>query len=89
MKFKPKKVGMLIAGLLLITALYSYAHANAVVIILGDDFFVIPIGITAQAPESISYEYDALGRLVEVDTSNSTQSYDYDAAGNRTVIRIF
>lgn len=70
-------------------AVYSYAYANAVVIVLGDDFFVIPLGASATPPRSVSYEYDALGRLVEVTDDGTTQSYGLDAAGNRTVIQIF
>ncbi len=86
-----KKTGMLLASiLLLITALYGYAHAKAIVIVRSNGYLIITIGVKASKPESINYEYDALGRLVEVETSNNAnQSYDYDDAGNRTVIRIF
>lgn len=80
-------VGFIVA---LSFAAYGYAHANAVVIVLGDDFFVIPIGAKApSSSQSLSYEYDALGRLVEVTNAGTTQTYDLDAAGNRMVIRIF
>lgn len=43
---------------------------------------------SAHAAESVTYEYDALGRLdkvIRVNGSNTvTIEYDYDAAGNRT-----
>lgn len=36
-----------------------------------------------------SYTYDALGRLVTVQTDNgSTITYTYDAAGNRTAMNV-
>ena len=43
------------------------------------------------AQETITYEYDALGRLVEVVTDggpadNVTSGYTYDKAGNRTLV---
>jgi YD repeat-containing protein len=80
-------IGLLMA---LSFSVYGYAYANAVVIVIGDDFFVIPIGARApSSAQSLSYEYDALGRLVEVSDAGTTQTYDLDAAGHRTVIRIF
>lgn len=38
--------------------------------------------------ETVSYEYDALGRLIRVERSDGTQTiYDLDPAGNRTQVR--
>ena len=46
-------------------------------------------GNAAHAQETITYEYDALGRLTNATTSGGpsngvSQTYDYDPAGNRT-----
>lgn len=87
---KNKTVLRILAVGTLVFALYGYAYANSVVIILGDDFFVIPFGPGASPPVSLSYEYDALGRLVEVETGEGTrQTFGLDAVGNRTIIQIF
>lgn len=48
-------------------------------------------GLAAHAG-SVSYSYDALGRLATViynnGTATTTISYSYDAAGNRTSVAI-
>jgi uncharacterized protein RhaS with RHS repeats len=46
----------------------------------------------ASAQETTTYTYDALGRLVAVRADGNpdrqrTAAYDYDEAGNRTVVR--
>ena len=44
-------------------------------------------GHPAIAQSSLSYSYDALGRLVEVKEANgAVTTYSYDAAGNRTQV---
>lgn len=46
-----------------------------------------PTYIPPKSPVTITYEYDDLGRLIDVsDTINGASSFDYDAAGNRTQV---
>lgn len=53
--------------------------------ILGLLLGLSAIGDGAWAASSVTYAYDALGRLIEVAYSNGTViTYSYDAAGNRT-----
>ena len=58
-------------------------------IIIGSILAAAPVA----AQETIIYEYDALGRLVEVVTDggpadNVTSGYTYDKAGNRTLVAV-
>jgi YD repeat-containing protein len=47
----------------------------------------ISAGESASGADQISYTYDALGRLVTVTyPNNSTVTYTYDPAGNRTLV---
>jgi YD repeat-containing protein len=51
------------------------------------------IGTAALASETISYKYDARGRLVKVQRSGSvnnnvTANYTYDKADNRTNVNV-
>ena len=51
------------------------------------------VGGSASAAETISYRYDAQGRLVQVvrsggPVSGSQTSYTQDAAGNRTQVQV-
>lgn len=60
--------------------------------------FAIGLGLaicaqSAAATETITYKYDALGRLVQVSRSGSsnngvTAKYTYDAADNRTNVTV-
>jgi len=50
-------------------------------------------GVGASASETISYSYDARGRLVQVKHSgtvnnNVTANYQYDKASNRTNVNV-
>ncbi len=52
---------------------------------------VLAIGLVAQAAHAVTieYTYDALGRLTYVtDPANGDVNYDYDKAGNRTLVEI-
>lgn len=58
-------------------------------------FFIAAItaGAAATASETISYSYDARGRLVQVRHSGTTNNnvaanYQYDRAGNRTNVNV-
>ena len=43
----------------------------------------------AQNPKTVSYQYDELGRLIAVDYGDDeSQTYEYDAAGNRTKVDV-
>ncbi|WP_162806431.1 calcium-binding protein [Sphingosinicella terrae] len=51
------------------------------------------VATAVQASETVTYTYDALGRLVKVDHSGTVNddlvsSYQYDAAGNRTLVQV-
>lgn len=52
------------------------------------------LGIAAASPGNVlaqsadQFTYDALGRLIRVQTSNATTVYSYDAAGNRSVVSV-
>lgn len=49
--------------------------------------FAVMFTSPAHAAETVTYTYDALGRLTSVTYSNgATVTYTYDAAGNRTAV---
>ena len=53
------------------------------------DIALDEIKLTENASYQKRFEYDALGRLVEViDDINGDRVYTYDAAGNRTVVEV-
>lgn len=54
---------------------------------------IATIGATALASETITYSYDARGRLVQVQRSGSvnnnvTANYSYDKGDNRTNVNV-
>nr|WP_295238480.1 RHS repeat domain-containing protein [uncultured Brevundimonas sp.] len=49
-------------------------------------FIATPTISAAQTVER--FDYDALGRLIRVQTPTSTTVYSYDAAGNRSVVSV-
>jgi len=67
----------------------AYRHVSfgcALVLVLPSALTLLPIA--ASAAETMTYTYDALGRLVVVKSTgtvnnNKTQSYCFDKAGNR------
>ncbi len=51
----------------------------------------LTIASSAMASETVTYEYDAQGRLVKVvrqGSSNSTTTYNHDKASNRTNVTV-
>ena len=47
------------------------------------------VGAALAAPKTLTYKYDALGRLTFVtDAQNGNRDYDYDRAGNRLLVTI-
>lgn len=52
------------------------------------------VGIAVGSPGNVlaqsadQFTYDALGRLVRVQTSNATTVYSYDAVGNRSLVSV-
>lgn len=65
------------AGRILVTATAFFTMSN--------------LSVMAHAAETITYTYDAMGRLIKVENSGSANNtkkryYCYDAAGNRTIV---
>lgn len=58
----------------------------AIVALTAALFMAMPGVSFAQAAER--FEYDALGRLIRVQSPTSTTVYSYDAAGNRSVVSV-
>jgi len=55
--------------------------------------FLIGSAVTARSAETITYTYDAQGRVIQVRSSGSangpsTTTYTYDAAGNRLTVSV-
>ncbi len=60
-------------------------------LVLGMVIVMMPLG--AHAAETTTYRYDAKGRLLEVKqtggpANNATSTYTYDAADNRTNVKV-
>ena len=57
--------------------------------LLGLVTVLLGIGAALAAPKTMTYTYDALGRLTFVsDSQNGNRDYDYDKAGNRVLVTI-
>ncbi len=57
---------------------------NIKTIILAFTLFLGAAAVPALAGNTVTYTYDALGRLTKITFDNgTTQTYTYDAAGNR------
>lgn len=72
-------------------ATHGYAkssHVNAAILSLCIFAFGF-IATPSVAQSTDTYEYDALGRLIEVDhSSDKTITYSYDSVGNRTAVSV-
>lgn len=56
----------------------------------GAATFAIIVAASQSLAQTVTYKYDALGRLIEVHrTDESINEYAYDAAGNRTTAKSY
>ena len=60
--------------------LSSFATATAALLMVSPS--------TSFAQTAERFDYDALGRLIRGEIPTSTTMYNYDAAGNRTVVSV-
>ena len=74
--------------LLVLLCFFFMPTAIAETVFIKYKNYLIPIQPPGpKPPEAISYEYDALGRLVKVANENvGDKEYEYDAAGNRSSV---
>lgn len=50
-------------------------------------FSIQVVAQSSSSPQAIQYKYDELGRLVTTqDSRNGDRAYQYDSAGNRTLV---
>ncbi|MES2675932.1 MAG: hypothetical protein V4660_16960 [Pseudomonadota bacterium] len=63
-------------------------HTNSLALTMFYVLFASILSLSAQA-QSLKYTYDVLGRVTFVeDATNGNRDYDYDRAGNRTLVAV-